>query len=155
MVHHPSQGIQGCWPFFGGIGKVRAFKDVSLSSESSLESWRLKFASLLWSIIEVVRDPPGVKSHLKPLCHFHLPSRYPDTLTQPSVTLGATLRAQNQPEMHPTQPHFPLSMPKVVSMRPSGSKIASKTSVISTYPVGILTGFPYHFSIWILMKCSI
>ena len=50
----------------------------------------------------LVWDPTGVKAHLKCLCHFHLPSWYPDSLTQPSVTLGATLSAQNQPKMHPT-----------------------------------------------------
>ena len=70
-----------------------------------------------------------VKLHLKRLWHFHLPSLYPDTQSQPSVTLGAPLRAQKQPQMHPRSQHFPLSMLKVASVRPSHSKIASKTSL--------------------------
>ena len=70
---------------------------------------------------------PTVKLHLKPLVHFHPPSLYPDTLTQLSMMLGPPLRAPNQQEMHLT--HFPLSMLKVASMRPSQSKVASETSL--------------------------
>ena len=70
-----------------------------------------------------------VKLHLKRLWHFHLPSLYPDTQSQPSVTLGAPLRAHKQLEMHPRSPRFPLSMPKVASVSSSCSKIAFKKSL--------------------------
>ena len=33
-----------------------------------------------------------VKSHLRRLSHVHLPSLYPDTLSPPSVTLGASTK---------------------------------------------------------------
>ena len=67
-----------------------------------------------------------MKLRLKPLSYFHLPSLYPDTLTHPFVILGVSLRAPNQPEMHPKLPYFPLFMLKVVSIRLSLSKIAFK-----------------------------
>ena len=54
------------------------------------------------------------KIALNRFCHFHLPSLYPDTLSQQSVTL----RAQKQPELHPRSSHFLLSMFKVASIRP-------------------------------------
>ena len=83
----------------------------------------------------LVRGRLVVKSHLKRACHFHLPSLYPNTLSQLSVTLGAHLRAQKQPEMHQRLQHFPLSMLKVASMRPSSSKIASNISFPLTQSV--------------------
>ena len=83
------------------------------------------------------------KIALNRLCHFHLPSLYPDTLNQPSVTLGPPSGPKSNQKC--TQDHHIFFCPcskwlvlghitvgitfLVISITPSCSKITSKMSL--------------------------
>ena len=98
-LHFEKHSWQVTWPkvlamflefwFFYFLCKFRIFWKYS--------DWQ----NMIKKRILLVWAHPVEKLHLKPLCHFHLPNLYPDTLSQQSDTLGDPLRAPNQPEMHP------------------------------------------------------